>query len=206
MAEKRAQRLLRLPRGSWESEGAETIPATGRPRLVPALGQRSQRRPTWEKLGALFDRWLPAPRVVQEFPDARFRASRLKAARRKHGSVRGVAGNGHPYRDGSSFGAVGVGIVANSFTASPSLCATFSKGFASQEPVPLTTKTRGPEAPPKSYRRAFSIAPTISAESGFTGDSNRAITLPLLSTKNLVKFHLISPPNAGSVSLLVRNW
>lgn len=45
-----------------------------------ALGQRSQRRPTWEKLGRLFDQWLPAPRVVHEFPDARFRASRLKAA------------------------------------------------------------------------------------------------------------------------------
>ena len=48
-----------------------------------ALGQRSQRRPTWEKLGALFDRWLPAPRVVHEFPDARFRASRLAAAHPK---------------------------------------------------------------------------------------------------------------------------
>ena len=48
-----------------------------------ALGQRSQRRPTWEKLGALFDQWLPAPRVVHEFPDARFRASRLMAAHPK---------------------------------------------------------------------------------------------------------------------------
>ena len=45
-----------------------------------ALGQRSQRRPTWDKLGTLFDRWLPAPKVVHEFPDARFRASRLLAA------------------------------------------------------------------------------------------------------------------------------
>jgi len=45
-----------------------------------ALGQRSQRRPTWEKLGTLFDHWLPAPRVVHDFPDARFRASRLRAA------------------------------------------------------------------------------------------------------------------------------
>jgi group II intron reverse transcriptase/maturase len=48
-----------------------------------ALGQRSQRRPTWEKRGELFDRWLPAPRVVHEFPDARFRASRLMAAHPK---------------------------------------------------------------------------------------------------------------------------
>ena len=28
------------------------------------LGQRSQRRPTWEKLGKLFDHWLPVPHVV----------------------------------------------------------------------------------------------------------------------------------------------
>ena len=48
-----------------------------------ALGQRSQRRPTWEKLGEVFDRWLPVPRVVHEFPDARFRASRLAAAHPK---------------------------------------------------------------------------------------------------------------------------
>jgi hypothetical protein len=48
-----------------------------------ALGQRSQRRPTWEKLGQVFDRWLPVPRVVHEFPDARFHASRLRAAHPK---------------------------------------------------------------------------------------------------------------------------
>jgi group II intron reverse transcriptase/maturase len=45
-----------------------------------ALGQRSQRRPTWAKLGRLFDHWLPQPHVVHPFPDARFRASRLVAA------------------------------------------------------------------------------------------------------------------------------
>lgn len=44
------------------------------------LGQRSQRRPTWDKLGKLFDHWLPVPKVVHEFPDARFRASRPLAA------------------------------------------------------------------------------------------------------------------------------
>jgi RNA-directed DNA polymerase len=48
-----------------------------------ALGQRSQRRPTWEKLGKLIESWLPAPQVVHEFPDARFRASRLRAAHPK---------------------------------------------------------------------------------------------------------------------------
>jgi RNA-directed DNA polymerase len=45
-----------------------------------ALEQRSQRRPTWEKLGKVFDQWLPVPRVVHEFPDARFDASRRAAA------------------------------------------------------------------------------------------------------------------------------
>jgi hypothetical protein len=48
-----------------------------------ALGQRSQRRPTWEKLGELFDHWLPAPHIVHDYPDARFRASRLRAAHPK---------------------------------------------------------------------------------------------------------------------------
>lgn len=45
-----------------------------------ALAQRSQRRPTWEKLGTVFDHWLPAPTVVHDYPDARFDASRLTAA------------------------------------------------------------------------------------------------------------------------------
>ena len=38
------------------------------------LGQRSQRRPTWERLGKLFDLWLPVPHVVHGYPDARFDA------------------------------------------------------------------------------------------------------------------------------------
>jgi RNA-directed DNA polymerase len=48
-----------------------------------ALEQRSQRRPTWEKLGKLFDHWLPVPHVVHEYPDARFHASRRAAAHPK---------------------------------------------------------------------------------------------------------------------------
>jgi RNA-directed DNA polymerase len=48
-----------------------------------SLAQRSQRRPTWEKLGKLFDQWLPIPHVVHEYPDARLRASRHLAARPK---------------------------------------------------------------------------------------------------------------------------
>jgi len=47
------------------------------------LGQRSQRRPTWEKLGKLFDHWLPGPHVVHPYPDARFDASRPRVAHPK---------------------------------------------------------------------------------------------------------------------------
>ncbi len=45
-----------------------------------ALEQRSQRRPTWEKLGKIIDHWLPVPKVVHEFPDARFDARRGMAS------------------------------------------------------------------------------------------------------------------------------
>jgi group II intron reverse transcriptase/maturase len=40
------------------------------------LCQRSQRRPTWEKLSPIFDYWLPIPHVVHLYPDARFDARR----------------------------------------------------------------------------------------------------------------------------------
>ncbi len=43
-----------------------------------ALAQRSQRRPTWAKLAAVFEHWLPIPQVKYDFPDRRFDASRLK--------------------------------------------------------------------------------------------------------------------------------
>jgi RNA-directed DNA polymerase len=38
------------------------------------LSQRSQRQPTWAKLGPIFDHWLPIPHVVHAYPDARFDA------------------------------------------------------------------------------------------------------------------------------------
>ena len=38
------------------------------------LSQRSQRRPTWAKLGPVLDHWLPVPTLVHEYPDARFDA------------------------------------------------------------------------------------------------------------------------------------
>ena len=44
-----------------------------------ALCRRSQRRTTWEKLSPIFSRWLPIPRVVHAYPDARFDARRRMA-------------------------------------------------------------------------------------------------------------------------------
>jgi hypothetical protein len=35
---------------------------------------------SWEKL---FDHWLPAPHIVHDYPDARFRASRVRVANPK---------------------------------------------------------------------------------------------------------------------------
>jgi len=43
------------------------------------LEQRSQRRPTWEKLAKVFEHWLPIPQVLHPFPDERFDASRPAA-------------------------------------------------------------------------------------------------------------------------------
>jgi hypothetical protein len=43
------------------------------------LEQRSQKRPTWEKLKEVFEHWLPTPQIVHPFPDARFDASRKAA-------------------------------------------------------------------------------------------------------------------------------
>lgn len=40
------------------------------------LCQRSQRRPTWQRLGPIFDHWLPIPQVVHDYPDVRFDARR----------------------------------------------------------------------------------------------------------------------------------
>jgi len=38
------------------------------------LSQRSQRRPTWAKLAAVFDHWLPVPTLVHNYPNVRFDA------------------------------------------------------------------------------------------------------------------------------------
>src|SRR5271163_4458415 len=53
--------------------------------------------------------------------------------------------------------------------------------------------------------RAASIAVVTCGESGVTAGSNRSTGLPLRSNRNLVKFHLISPPIWGFTDLSVRN-
>src|SRR5262249_39187949 len=50
-----------------------------------------------------------------------------------------------------------------------------------------------------------SMALTTLSESGFSAGSSPATISPLRPIRNLVKFHWISPPNFGFVSLLVRN-
>src|SRR6516162_1249541 len=53
---------------------------------------------------------------------------------------------------------------------------------------------------------AFSTAEVSSGDSGSTFESKRAITFPSGPTRNLVKFHPISPPVSGCSLLSVRNW
>jgi hypothetical protein len=71
--------------------------------------------------------------------------------------------------------------------------------------------TSGPNQPGKDVPSpeahcfsSFSIAPTTSGASGFTGDSKRATTVPLRSARNFVKFHLMSPIISG-LARWVRN-
>jgi hypothetical protein len=63
------------------------------------LIRRSQRAQVrWEQLTPLLNRWVPQPRVLHPYPDARFhRKSHMR--RRTYGSVRGAISNGRPYRD-----------------------------------------------------------------------------------------------------------
>ena len=69
------------------------------------LRQRSQRhRLNWNRIGKLADRWLPVPHVLHPWPipAVRRHASEIRAVcakERTYGSVRGVPGNRHPYRD-----------------------------------------------------------------------------------------------------------
>jgi group II intron reverse transcriptase/maturase len=64
-----------------------------------ALRRRGQkRRPNWARMSRLAQRWLPAPRALHPYPDARFTAHQC-ANERPYGYVRGVPGNRYPYRD-----------------------------------------------------------------------------------------------------------
>lgn len=49
-------------------------------RWFGVLRQRSQRRPTWTKLGPIFHHWLPVPSLVHDYPDARFDARHRKTS------------------------------------------------------------------------------------------------------------------------------
>jgi RNA-directed DNA polymerase len=74
------------------------------------LSQRSQRRPTWTKLSPIFDHWATHSSCGACVSRCSFRrqtssgvTSKVRtvcSSSCKYGSVRGVVGNGHPYRDG----------------------------------------------------------------------------------------------------------
>jgi len=68
------------------------------------LRRRSQRhRLTWQRIYALAEEWLPKPHLLHPYPAQRLRVTtRGKSPVREcrtPGSVRGVLGNRHPYRD-----------------------------------------------------------------------------------------------------------
>jgi RNA-directed DNA polymerase len=68
------------------------------------LRRRSQRhRITWQRIDALATQWLPPPHIRHPYPAQRLRVmTRGKSpvrSCRTPGSVRGVLGNWHPYRD-----------------------------------------------------------------------------------------------------------
>src|SRR3954463_10934240 len=66
-------------------------------------------------------------------------------------------------------------------------------------------KVVSPKATSKPYfPSACSMTAVTSAESGVVAGSKRETTLPLRSTRNLVKFHLISPAVFGLGAVLVR--
>jgi len=68
------------------------------------LRRRSQRhRSTWQRIYALATHWLPPPHILHPYPAPRLRVmtqgkSPVRECRTP-GSVRGVLGNWHPYRD-----------------------------------------------------------------------------------------------------------
>ena len=68
------------------------------------LRRRSQRhRMTWQRIEALAEPWLPTPHILHPYPAQRLRVTTRGRSPvregRTPGSVRGVPGNRHPYRD-----------------------------------------------------------------------------------------------------------
>ena len=106
--------------GAWVSSGllgpdcSDGVPRNGS--LLPGcrktlrrswyrtLRRRSQRhRLTWQRRDARAERWLPTPRICPLYPAQRLCVptqgrSPVRECRTP-GSVRGVSGNRHPYRD-----------------------------------------------------------------------------------------------------------
>jgi RNA-directed DNA polymerase len=69
--------------------------------------RRSQRhRMTWQRMYQLATQWLPEPHIMHPYPAQRLRVTtrgkRPVRSYRTPGSVRGVLGNWHPYRDRQS--------------------------------------------------------------------------------------------------------
>src|SRR5580658_2579785 len=72
-------------------------------------------------------------------------------------------------------------------------------------PTMLSFHYRADAAPQVDYCfSADSTAAVTCGESGVTAGSNRATGLPFRSKRNLVKFHLMSPPTDGFADLSVR--
>ena len=72
---------------------------------------------------------------------------------------------------------------------------------------PILREPDGPAgfAQDLSEARASSIAEVTCGESGVISGSKRAMTRPSGPMRNLVKFHLISPPDCGCEDISVRN-
>ena len=68
-------RALQLLRSARQQRGIGRVPTAAHPVLAGgALAPQPERRVTWERAYRLADRWLPPPRILHPWPDARFDA------------------------------------------------------------------------------------------------------------------------------------
>ena len=104
-------------------------------------------------------------------------------------------------------------------SAQPSTCENGAFGFVLTNPrlkksanggskvwsrlTPRAARLGGDQDAPAAYcASSFSIADVTSGESGLVAGSKRFTTWPLRSTRNFVKFHLMSPARAGFASVV----